>query len=97
VRNEEVWKKWESGFGGIAEETVRYEENLLTLNGIAVDYGSSDENPWIPKGAEYYGEQLTAAGIPVKVESYNGNHFNRLREWIGEYMLPFFSTMLQFE
>ena len=97
VRDEEIWKKWESGFGGIAEETVQYKDNLLELKGIVVDYGIHDENPWIPKGAEYYGEQLTAAGIPVTVESYNGNHFNQIGERIREYMLPFFSKLLQFE
>jgi pimeloyl-ACP methyl ester carboxylesterase len=97
VRDEEVWKKWESGFGGIAEEAVQYKENLLKLKGIVVDYGIHDENTWIPKGSEYYGEQLAAAGIPVEVESYNGNHFNRLSERIGESMLPFFSRLLKFE
>jgi hypothetical protein len=29
VRDEEIWKKWESGFGGIAEEAAEYKENLL--------------------------------------------------------------------
>ena len=97
LRDDEVWKAWESGFGGIAEEAVQYKENLLKLKGIVVDYGIHDENPWIPKGADYYGEQLTAAGIPVRVESYNGNHFNQLGERISEHMLPFFSTLLKFE
>ena len=97
VRNEETWKTWESGFGGIAEEVVQYKENLLKLKGIVVDYGINDENPWIPKGSEYYGEQLNAAGIPVKVESYEGNHFNQIGERIREHMLPFFSTLLTFD
>jgi pimeloyl-ACP methyl ester carboxylesterase len=97
VRDEAIWKEWESGFGGIPEETIRYKENLLQLRGIAVDYGIYDENPWIPKGAEYYGEQLTAAGIPVTVESYSGSHSNQMGARIGEHMLPFFSTLLAFE
>ena len=97
VRDDEIWKKWESGFGGIAEEAMQYKDNLLKLKAIVVDYGIHDENPWIPKGADYYGKQLTAAGIPVKVESYNGNHFNQIGERIREHMLPFFSTLLVFE
>ena len=97
MRDEEVWKKWESGFGGIAEEAVEYKDNLLQLKGIVVDYGVHDENPWIPKGAEYYGEQLTAAGIPVTVESYDGDHSNTVGERIREHMLPFFSSLLRFE
>ena len=97
VRDDEIWKKWESGFGGIAEEAEQYKENLLKLRGIVVDYGIHDENPWIPKGSEYYGAQLTAAGIPVTVESYNGNHSNQLGARIREHMLPFFSGLLTFE
>jgi S-formylglutathione hydrolase len=97
VRNDAIWKKWESGFGGIAEEAAQYKDNLLQLKGIVVDYGIHDENQWIPKGSEYYGEQLFAAGIPIKVESYNGNHSNQLAVRIREHMLPFFSTMLKFQ
>jgi len=97
VRDDATWKTWESGFGGIAEETVQYKDNLLKLKGIVVDYGIHDENPWIPKGSEYYGEQLGAAGIPVKVESYNGNHGGQIGERIRDHMLPFFSDLLKFE
>jgi enterochelin esterase-like enzyme len=97
VRDEEVWKKWKSGFGGIAGEAVQYKDNLLKLKGIVVDYGINDENAWIPKGCVYYGEQLSAVGIPVKVESYNGNHSSQLGERIRDHMLPFFSTLLKFE
>jgi S-formylglutathione hydrolase len=97
VRDDESWQLWESGFGGIADEAVQYKENLLNLKGIVVDYGIHDENSWIPKGSEYYGEQLTAAGIPVTVESYDGNHSNGIGQRIKEHMLPFFSGLLQFE
>jgi enterochelin esterase-like enzyme len=97
VRDDAAWKRWESGFGGIADEAVLYRENLLKLKGIAVDYGTSDEYSWIPKGCVYYAEQLSAAGIPVTVEGYDGTHQSELGERIGEHMLPFFSTLLTFE
>ena len=97
IRDDAIWAKWESGFGGIAEEAAQYKDNLLVLKGIVVDYGIHDENQWIPKGSEYYGEQLSAEGIPVRVESYNGNHSNQLAVRIREHMLPFFSTLLAFE
>lgn len=97
VRDDAIWKTWESGFGGIAEEAKQYKDNFMQLKGIVVDYGTNDEYPWIPKGCVYFGEQLTAAGIPVKVESYEGTHQSRLSERIREFMLPFFSTTLKFE
>ncbi|MBL0348005.1 MAG: prolyl oligopeptidase family serine peptidase [Anaerolineales bacterium] len=97
VRDDEIWKKWESGFGGIADEVILYKDNLLKLKGIVVDYGEYDEYNWIPKGCIYFGEQLTAAGIPVKVEAYSGSHQSVLGERIRDYMLPFFSAVLKFE
>ena len=97
VRDDVVWKKWESGFGGIADEVQEYKDNLLKLKDIVVDYGEYDEYNWIPKGCVYFGEQLTAAGIPVKVEAYNGSHQSVLGERIRDHMFPFFSTILTFE
>lgn len=97
VRDEVIWEKWESGYGGIAEETLQYKDNLLKLKGIVVDYGEYDEYNWIPKGCVYYGEQLSTAGIPVKVEAYSGSHQSVLGVRIRDYMLPFFSTILEFE
>jgi S-formylglutathione hydrolase len=97
VRDDAVWEKWESGYGGIADEVKQYKDNLLKLKGIVVDYGEYDEYNWIPKGCVYFGEQLSAAGIPVKVEEYNGSHQSELGVRIRDYMLPFFSTTLKFE
>ena len=97
VRDEAIWQKWESGFGGIADEALQYKENFLKLKGIAVDYGIKDEYAWIPKGCIYFGEQLSAAGIPVTVEGYDGTHQSNLGERISEHLLPFFSGLLKFE
>ena len=97
VRDDAAWKKWDSGFGGIVDEALLYKENFLKLKGIAVDYGTLDEYKWIPKGCVYFGEQLSAAGIPVTVEGYNGTHQSNLGERISEHVLPFFSSLLKFE
>jgi S-formylglutathione hydrolase FrmB len=97
VRDEAIWKKWESGFGGVAEEIQEYKSSFMSLKGIIVDVGSADEYQWIPKGCDYFDEQLTAAGIPHTYIKHDGNHGNRLAERIREYMLPFFSGTLAFE
>ena len=97
VRDDAVWKKWESGFGGIADEAKQYKNNFLKLKGIVVDYGKYDEYDWIPKGCEYFGKQLSVEGIPVKVEAYNGSHSGELSTRIRDFMIPFFSTTLKFE
>ena len=97
VRDDAVWKKWESGFGGITNEAKQYKDNWLKLKGIVVDYGDSDQYAWIPKGCAYFGEQLTAASIPVQVEAYSGSHQSELGDRIRDHMFPFFSATLIFE
>jgi S-formylglutathione hydrolase len=97
VRDETIWKKWESGLGGIADEAVLYKEHWLKLKGIVVDYGTFDEYGWIPKGCVYFGEQLSAVGIPVTVVGYDGTHQSGLGKRVSGHMLPFFSTLLAFE
>ncbi len=97
VQDAAIWKKWDSGFGGIKEEIQQYKTNLMSLKGLAVDYGTMDAYEWIPKGCVYFDAQLKAAGIPHTVESFEGGHQNLLGQRITEKMLPFFSNLLQFE
>jgi hypothetical protein len=97
VRNEAIWKQWDAGFGSIADKIQQYKANLMRLNGLVVDYGRRDQYAWIPKGCEYFGAQLSAAGIPHELRSYDGTHDSRLSERIGKYMLPFLSERLVVE
>lgn len=94
VRDEVIWKEWESGFGGIAEEIGRYKDNLLQLKGIVVDYGTHDEFAWIPRGCVYFDQQLTAGGIPHEMAVHEGDHQSQLGERVLGHMMPFFSTLL---
>jgi S-formylglutathione hydrolase FrmB len=94
VRDEMVWKRWNSGFGGIPEEIAQYKDNFLRLKGITVDYGTNDEFVWIPQGCIYFDKQLTAAGIPHEMAVHNGNHQSSLGKRVLEHMLPFFSKLL---
>jgi len=97
VRNDAIWKRWDAGFGGIPDKIQQYKANMLRLNGLVIDYGRQDEYAWIPKGCEYFGAQLSAAGIPHELRSYDGSHESHLSERIGSYMLPFLSERLSVE
>lgn len=97
VRDAEVWAHWEEGFGGIAVETERYRANLLSLAAIGLDYAPNDNYAWIPKGCEYYVATLTAAGIPIEVNTHRGGHQGLLRQRLEQFLLPFFSRVLSFE
>jgi hypothetical protein len=97
VRNHAIWKQWDAGFGGIPDKIQQYKANMLRLNGLVIDYGRQDQYAWIPKGCEYFGAQLSAAGIPHELRSYEGSHESHLSERIGKYMLPFLSERLGVE
>jgi S-formylglutathione hydrolase FrmB len=94
VRDDEVWKQWESGFGGIAAKIPQYKDNFLKLKGIVVDYGTNDGNTWIIDGCIYFDQQLTAAGIPHEMAVHDGDHQSQLGKRVLEHMLPFFSKLL---
>ncbi len=94
VRDDKVWKQWESGFGGIAAKIPQYKDNWLKLNGIVVDYGTNDGNTWIIDGCIYFDQQLTAAGIPHEMAVHDGDHQSQLGKRVLEHMLPFFSKLL---
>ncbi len=97
VLDEEIWKLWEAGYGGVDEEIQLYHDNLLSLEAIAMDWGTLDEYTWIPEGCEYYSEKLTEAGIPHEVDTFDGGHIDQVRIRVEQYMLPFFSDILVFE
>jgi S-formylglutathione hydrolase len=94
VRDDMVWKQWNSGFGGILEKVAQYKDDFLRLKGITVDYGTNDEYAWIPQGCIYFDKQLTAAGIPHEMAVHDGDHRSQLGKRVLEHMLPFFSKLL---
>jgi S-formylglutathione hydrolase FrmB len=94
VRDDIVWKQWESGYGGIAEKIPQYKDNWLKLKGIVIDYGTNDNYSWIPEGCVYFDQQLTAAGILHEMAVHDGDHQSQLGKRVLEHMLPFFSKLL---
>ena len=94
VRDDTIWMRWNGGFGGIPEKIAQYQDNLLMLKGITVDYGTNDEFTWIPQGCIYFDQQLIVAGIPHEMAVHDGNHQSQLGKRVIEHMLPFFSELL---
>jgi S-formylglutathione hydrolase len=97
VRNDAIWKQWNAGYGGIPDKIQQYKANMMRLSGLVVDYGRFDEYAWIPKGCDYFGAQLTAAGIPHELRSFEGGHETQLSVRIRDYMLPYLSERLDVE
>ena len=97
VLDDRVWDAWQAGFGGTVEEVEQYRDNLLSLNGLVVDYGGNDFYRWIPQGCEHYSQVLSDAGVHHSLVRSEGGHSDGLREAIEERMLPWFSGILVFE
>jgi S-formylglutathione hydrolase len=97
IRDSTTWKAWENGFGGITHKMELYITGLSKLHAISIEFGRSDENPWIPQGCQFFSQQLKKEGISHKLVTFNGGHQDKLRQRLEEYMLPFFSKNLASE
>lgn len=97
VRDEMVWKQWESGFGGIAIHLQAFKANLLKLKAIGIEYGQQDEYAWVPRGCQYLSQLMHSARIEHTLLVFQGGHFDKLSQRIEGYMLPFFSKELAFD
>jgi S-formylglutathione hydrolase FrmB len=93
ARIPEVWERWENGFGGWNWKVEHYVDNLASLSGIMLDYGTEDLL-WIREGSEYLSDQLAEAGIAHEVFVFQGEHGARFGERIYRKMLPFFDERL---
>lgn len=92
-----AWRRFEGGFGDWPRKLATYKSNLDQLTAITIDYGTKDEFAWIPAGCSYLSALLDSVGVRHQTLSFEGGHGDRVRERIESYMMPFFSTTLQFQ
>jgi S-formylglutathione hydrolase FrmB len=92
-RDEPIWARWEAGFGGIDAELAAYDDNLRSLQGIALDYGTNDPYTWIPEGTRYLADRLSSYGIDVDVTNFAGGH-GPVGPRAEAVMFPFFADVL---
>lgn len=94
VRDDNVWRTWEAGFGDIPGRIKANWNNLTRLKAIGLEFGTRDENPWIPPGCRYLSQQLTQARIRHQLIPLEVSHDEKLGERMLGGMLPFFSKAL---
>ena len=94
---DEVWQRWQMGYGGPAAEIENYKENWQKLNGIGLSYSKLAADSYLEpflKGAAYFVEQMQAAAIPLELKVNPMSYGSSLDTRILTEMLPFLSERL---
>ncbi len=91
--HDEVWDKYDSGFGKLAEKLAEKEDNIKALGSLIIDYGDKDNFAWIPNGCKYFSEILTQQGIDHQLFEYLGSHEGGVPTRIEDVVIPHFQDV----
>jgi len=61
---------------------------------IRLEYAFDDQFPHIPPGVQMLADSLSAHRVPYRLDAFDGDHRNRMRERMTTIVLPFFSATL---
>lgn len=89
--------KWRAGYGNVKEKIAAYKLKTDKLNAIGVEVGNNDEYAWLIRGCDYFKSQMDSAGIAIEFTKFAGQHQDKLKERVEDYLIPFFNKNLSFE
>jgi len=89
----DVIKKWESGFEDWPEKLDAYLALNTPLRAIGLSYGHGDYYPWIPVGTAYFSKLLTDKEIKHTLFTFDGGHMQPPYSII-DHLVPFFREAL---
>lgn len=89
-----VKKHFLGGPGNLEASVKEYAEALKQLDAFIIDFGSGDENSWLPPGCEFLGQQLELNHVPHQLTAYEGKHNSHINQRIEEIVLPAFASLL---
>lgn len=87
--NHPVQRRWREQLP--VHRLPRESANLLKLKAIYLDYGVDEQFAHIPAGALRYSEALGRHSIPHMLVAYRGDHRDRIRERLEDFVLPMVS------
>jgi S-formylglutathione hydrolase FrmB len=85
-----VWQKW--ALHDPYTMVSHYKNNLLQLDSIVFDCGTSDE--YLFTATQDFAQKLADENIPHVFMEFDGDHINKLHERVLDHMLPLFSKLL---
>jgi len=77
-----------------AQNVRTYRDNLKTMRGLALDYGTSDQFADVPAGVTHFSDALSELRVPHTLEVYDGDHREHVVERLATIVFPFFSRLL---
>ncbi len=92
VIREEIYGRWEGQFPLLQLDQAR--DALLSLNGLAMDYGIGDQFAHIPVGTRLFSERLAELRIPHTLEVYRGDHRQEIARRLEKVILPWVARLL---
>lgn len=92
----ELLKRWETGYGNWEEKVDAYLAKGKPLRAIGLSYGTGDGYPWIPEGTQYLSGLLADKGTENTLFPFNGGHTIPPKA-MEEHLLPFFREALLWE
>lgn len=94
-RNDTVYAQWKSKMPLYMVE--EYQQNLLSLRGIFIDYGQKEEFSHVRIASTLFSKALAERSIPHVFEVYEGGtHINKIKERMETRVFQFFSDKLDF-
>ena len=93
VMNGPAFKQWDDHTPVTA--APNYKSNLLQLRAITIDYGLQDQFAHIRLGARLLSDELAEMGVPHTLATYTGDHGDHVRERFENFVVPFFSRVLE--
>lgn len=95
--HDDIWKRYEAGYGDVKNKLSTYKDNLLSLKGLVIEYGDRDEFTFIPHGCKYFKSEADKLNIPCDLIEYEGNHQGKLNSRIKSDVILYFSNNLKQE
>lgn len=93
---DDIWNRWEQGYGQIPQKVARFAGALRQLDGLYIEYSPQTLSfSWSSEGSPYLAQQLEQYGIPFTLETYVGSAVLDTVSRMEQAMFPFFSETLR--
>jgi S-formylglutathione hydrolase FrmB len=76
------------------QQVRAFRDNLKSLRGFGIEYGTSDQFADIPPGVTRFTNALSELRVPYTLDVYDGDHRKKVVERMATIIFPFFSRLL---